>query len=813
MVSLLTTNKFSFLIAKRNALHNKNTTAVIIITLSLIFAIFMMMMGIKEIYKTVFIGDAQNAYPNIDIVISYDEYSEARFINKRNLTDDYEEINYALSFFNLQVLTEKGEDTFYSQLLSSLPHEFEILIDKEITIRDDEAIISKSLADEKNLKVGDTFSFYILNDVYEYTVREIIADNGLFSGRAFFVEKADLLEKIYDVSYLTNFGNAIYINTDNIDEVYDKLLNDVNYQNYGIRLVVDEEQINSLINEYISSIALAGILVLVALIIVLNSLFLIVLKDIFQEIGVFETLGDNKKLGYRVCFFQWTISIFVSFIIGLFIAHLVIYIGARFYGVNDFILINPLIILLSFIIILVFISIKNFILVRKFYIKNSIEKIRDKRFVLAIYNHYVFVAVAIIFGAVLIFKPFSLRFDSLIIVLSSIYLSLSIIIFIAQKLARLFSKKKSLFSLFNARHIEHNKNIHQSLSVVFVALIVIVVMLTVRFFIDNQIKEVRDSNDFDIVMTNIHNYDDNLINEIKSYDTLEVNPSFIHEKVIVRQGESSSFMIKMIVSVDIDKFDDYFNYNLDEIDQVYIDNSLPYILLPQSYEIVYDIKKGDILELDLSPDLRGLDFVVAGFVRTDFDQFAYTNLVDKIDSLDLKYNSIMINSNNPEDLFDDLIKDYGGQMYYLIDARSTLEDQIAISKNVLALFTVITIFVVFSFMFVVFNNTYLKFFALKNDYSKVKVLGSANSLLFKNLFKELLILVLSLVLVGLVEVFILSSYLKNLLLFFDYYKNMSVNYFALILGYAIVFFSLFLSYVYYYNYVKHINLADEIRVL
>jgi ABC-type antimicrobial peptide transport system permease subunit len=338
-------------------------------------------------------------------------------------------------------------------------------------------------------------------------------------------------------------------------------------------------------------------------------------------------------------------------------------------------------------------------------------------------------------------------------------------------------------------------------------------MLTVRFFIDNQIKEIRDSNDFDIVMTNIHNYDDNLIDEIKSYDTLEVNPSFIHEKVIVRYGETTSFMIKMTVSVDIEKFDDYFNYDLDDVDQVYIDNSMPYILLPESYELVYGIKEGNILELDLSPDLRGFSFVVAGFVRTDFDQFAYTNLVDKIDTLDLKYNSIMINSNNPEALFDDLIKDYGGQMYYLIDARATLEDQIAISKNVLALFTVITIFVVFSFMFVVFNNTYLKFFALKNDYSKVKVLGSTNTLIFKNLFKELLILVLSLVLVGLVEVFILSSYLKNLLLFFDYYKNMSVNYLALILGYAIVFFSLFFSYVYYYSYVKHINLADEIRVL
>jgi len=387
------------------------------------------------------------------------------------------------------------------------------------------------------------------------------------------------------------------------------------------------------------------------------------------------------------------------------------------------------------------------------------------------------------------------------------------IIFIAQKISILLSKKKSLFSLFNAKHIEHNKNIHQSLSVIFVALIVIVVMLTVRFFIDNQIRDVKEANDFDIVMTNIHNYEDNLIDEIKGYDTTEVDPSFIHEKVLVSYGETNSFLIKMVVSVNIDKFDTYFNYILDDVDQIYIDNSLPYILLPQSFEMVYGMKKGDTLKLDLSADLRDFEFVVAGFIRTEFDQFAYTNLVDKISELDLRYNSIMINSDNPEALFADLIKDYGSKMYYMIDARATLDEQISISKNVLDLFTVITVFVVLSFMFVVFNNTYLKFFSLKNDYSKVKVLGTANKFIYKNLFKELSILMISLVLVGIIEIFILSGYLRFLLLFFDYYKNVTLNYFALLLGYSIVFFSLLLSYVYYYSFVAKINISEEIRVL
>jgi NADH:ubiquinone oxidoreductase subunit 6 (subunit J) len=271
------------------------------------------------------------------------------------------------------------------------------------------------------------------------------------------------------------------------------------------------------------------------------------------------------------------------------------------------------------------------------------------------------------------------------------------------------------------------------------------------------------------------------------------------------------FLIKMFVSIDDADFNMYYGYNI-EVDEVYTNHELPYVLLPKSYEMVYNLTRGDVIKMDLAPELRDFSFVVGGFIDTDFDQFAYTNLVEKLDDYSLKYNAIMINSDNSEATIRTLIEDYGSQMYYLIDGQAELEKQLDTASSVLELFTVITIFIVLSFMFVVFNNTLLKFYSLKNDYSKIKVLGISDKRNSLNLFQEFLILCTVLVIVGIIEVLILSKHLRYTLLFFEYYKELSANIFVTGISYLLIFISLLISYVYYYLKIKNLSLSNEIRI-
>ncbi|MFA7107013.1 MAG: hypothetical protein WC154_06900 [Candidatus Izemoplasmatales bacterium] len=806
-------NDISFLLAKRNVQKNRKTTLVVIFTLSLIFAIFTVMFGIKSIYMDIFTKEAQSSYPNIDIVINYDEYSSSRLINERYLSEDYEDIEYVLAFFNLQVLTEFNGEKFYGNMFSSQEHEFEIFLDLDVDINDKETVISSSFAKEKNLQIKDKFSIYILEEIYEYEVKDIIEDEGVFKDISFYVDKNAIIEKIYGVSFLENFGNNIYINSSNISSVYDQLKIDERYNDYGISLVVDEDRVEALVDDYISIISLAGMIVLVSLVIVLYSLFEIVLRDIYLDIKVLNTLGDDKLRGYKICAWQWIMYAFISFVIGMIIAHIVINLGAYIYGVRELIVINPLIVISSLIIIVSLIVVFNLVLVRRFYLKES-KKIEEN--ILNFFSKYQYIFIALL-GVFLLYvivsMPFSVELNSLFIVSISFYLALKLLIVLIKVFVLAFSKKRTSFSLFNAKHLRKNKFIHQSLLVVFVALMVVGIMLTVRIFFSNQVDTIKDMYKFDAILTNIHDYQDNLIDDIEALDVESVNPGLVYENLLVSIDDDKPFIVKMMISVERDDFGDYLGFDISDLDESYFNHNLPFIMFPISYHYVYDLNKGDIVSVDLSSKLGNVDFVVGGFINTNFDQFVYSNLYDKMNDLDLSYNTILINSDNSQILFDLLISEYGNRMYYLIDSQAELEKLIDMENQLLALFTVITVFVILSFMLVVFNNTTLKFYSLKNDYAKVGVLGIDRRTVLLNLGKELLYLCVLLGIVGTIEMLVFSKYLKYVLLFFDYYKNIRFDLFGYIVTIFSVLFTLFLSYIYYFYKIKQIDLANEIRVL
>ena len=686
------------------------------------------------------------------------------------------------------------------------------MMDIDVELETNESIVTKTFAIDNSLEIGDKIELNLFGTTYEYSIADVIEDYGFFKGNSIYVDKEELLEKVYSLSYLSNFGNVVYVSTNNIDKTYEELNQDTNYQDYEISRVVDQVKIQSIINEDISIIRLAGFIVLISLIIVLNSLFSIVIRDIYEEIGVFETLGDNKKMGYFVCLSQWIIYLLTSFIIGYFLALVVANIGANIYGVAEFINIDILILLESLAIISIAVIIKNYYLIRKFYKKNSIDKIKDKRFVLANFNYFLLALSSLIIIVVLVFDLFSIKYKSLIIVSLSIYISLSLLLVFLKLLSKVLTKKRTNFALFNSKHLQNNKNIHQSLNVIFVSLIVIVIMLTVRFYISVQIGQIRSYNKIDLLMVNIIDYDEDLLNEIKNYDVDEVSPGFMYLNIVAKTEENDSFLIKMVSSVDRDDFGDFYGYDLGETDPIYENHSCPYILFPENYKLVYGFEEGDIIKLNLEPRLSDVSFVIGGFFNTDFDQFAYTNLTDKIEELSLEYNSLMINSEDSEAALNQLIRNYSKDMYYFVDAQAEIELQLDRADSILSLFTVLIIFVISSFLLVVSNNTVLKYYSLKNDYAKVKILGIENRQIINNLFKEIIVLFLCLILVGTLEIILLSNFLKYLLLFFDYYKNLTANIYAVIISYFAIFFVLLVSYLFYFLKIRKLEVSKEIRV-
>ena len=361
--------KFKFLFAFRNVTSNKKSSLVVILTLSLVFTLLIILLGINGSFKSLFELDANNEFNNLDIVISYDEYSEARLINKRNLEEDYDKyFDDVIPFFNFNVLTESSNQKYYSQMLSSLPYEFELIIEENVDVNKNNVIITKSYAKKYNLEIGDSFTFHILDEKFDYSVGEILEDKGIFNGISFYVNKEEILVKVFGLTTLNNFGNTVYIDVSNeykIDDVIDILKLDDNYNTYQIEPTVDWEYINSKAMQMSSMLFGVGVIVLFAILMVVNSLFPIINRNFNEQLGVVKSLGGTNKLMFHITILQWLIYTFISFVIGILMSNFVMNFSTLVYGIKGYIPIQLAPIGFSLIIILFLVLLKTYIIYKK----------------------------------------------------------------------------------------------------------------------------------------------------------------------------------------------------------------------------------------------------------------------------------------------------------------------------------------------------------------------------------------------------------------------------------------------------------------
>ncbi len=811
------TNRFKFLFAYRNINSNKKSSLVIILTLSLIFCLMILLFGMKSTFSKVYELQAIDNYHQIDIVMTYDEYSSSRLINKREVTDEYSDyIYYSMSFFNLDVLTETDE-VFYTKMLSSLPHEFEYLVDEDVLILENEIIVTSTLSKKYNLDIGDVLKFHVLDQVLEYTVGDVIEDEGLFSGLTFYIDKEELMQSVYGFD-LTNFGNTLYIDIETeytVEEVIDALATDADFSDYYIFPTLDWNYIESKAMNLVSMMLALGMIVILAIFMVLDSLFPIISKDIIQQQGVVSTLGGDKKFIWHVSLIQWLVYSGISFIIGVILALLVTNLGIHAYGIKGYIPLELLPLLFSFVAILIYIVSRAYISYRKQYKESSILLSKDKRYKKYHTKEINMIVVAILLFIEYYFVFFKIEIHASIIVVLSIYLAynvLSYIVVIFSKLMRKM-KTKSLFTIFQLKYLENNKHLHQSLRVLMICLITLVMIFSVRTFLYSEIDEFQSLIDFDMVLANVHDYDEDLRDELEEYNITTVDEAAFYQNIYVDFNENENSPVKYFVSMNHDNITDYFGVDEIEFDESYLNNEIAYVLLPKNYALVYDLEVGDSVSLDINYVLKDVELTIAGFLDINFDNFIFSNIVFVEEYKELAIpNSLFINTDDKETVYSELIRDYSGDMYYVIDPDVYFDEMIQGAVNITNFFTVFTSFMILCFIIVIFNNTILIFYSLKSELAKIKVLGADRNVFVKTLLKEYLYILIVVLGVGVIETTILSKNLKYVVLLTNYYKDLNSTPLTMLYGCAIVSLVLLLSYIYYLININKINVIEEIKI-
>jgi len=809
--------KFKLLFAYRNIKANRKSSLVIILTLSLVFCLSMLLFGMKSTFTKVFEYEAIDKYNQIDIVITFDEYSSSRLVSKRDVTDNYgDEVFYTMSFLNFSVLTETDE-VFYTQMMSSVAHEFEYLVDKDVLITDGEIIITKSLASAYDLEIGDNLTLHIIDETINYTVGDIFEDTGLFSGLTFYVEKEDLMEAVYGLT-LTNLGNTLYIDLNEgfeVDEVVDLFKADTEFDGYYIFETIDWDYVEIRAMDLVSMMLALGVIIVFALVLVLDSLFPIISKDIRHQQGVVSVLGGEKKLIWHVNLIQWGLYSSISFIIGCVLTLFITNYGLHIYGINGFIplKIGPLSITLLFVI--TYIVLRAYIAYQREYKESSVSLSKNNRFKKYKTKEAYMIIALILLVLEYSFEFFSSGIHSLILVCLTLYLAFNI----ASYTLILFSiimrkkKKKSLFNLFQLKYLKTDKHVHLSLRVLMISMFALVILFSLRSFMDQQVDSFYGLMDFDLAVANINDYDDSLLNEIDTYDIVSADQATFYQRIYIEFDENNTQPCRFFVSMERDIIFEYFGLSETEFDESYLDNEVAYVVLPKSHKLVYNLSIGDTVSLNLNYALEEVQMEIAGFIDTELDNLVYSNImfVDGYEDI-VEPNFILINTDSEEEVFNQLVTDYSQRMYYIMDPEVYFVDLINSVEGITNFFSVLTLYMILCFVIVIFNNTLLVFYGIKNDLAKVKVLGVSKKEFIVSLLKEYILIVVIVLGLGWLEVSVLSENLKYVVLLTNYYKDISSTPLTNLYGCAIVGCVLLLSYLYYMNNINKIEIIEEIKI-
>lgn len=810
MKSLVFKLKFAF----RNALKNKGRFFVVVLSFIITVMLSVMIFGMRNYLYDIFTLEFQEQYQDVDLIVTYDNYSSSRIVNARTIKEQYATyFSFVSTFFNLNGLILVHDEFVDVNIYSSTVGEFENVIDYDVgSLNPMEVMVTKSFADAYDININDTISLYINNEIIHYKVKEIVNDKGLFVGNSIFVNKEELFEATV-WSSSPNLGNVIYLNVKEqhtLSDVIEVLKSDANYQDNFIYEAVDLEKVD-VRAKYNASIMLGLIvIVMLAMIMVIKSIFPLLFRDFSSQIGVIKILGGNDHFAFQIWLYQFLFYFLVSIPIGLIGANIMMNLGARAFEIHSWISLKWISLIASvflFVVIMLWLIVTQYHkLTKKSEIFLSSNKQSEKQssdlYLLFMLGGALF--INIIFAPLPKYKPFFSLV--LVIVFSFVFVSQ-----ILRWLPRFVKKKHTFFSIYSIPYLRDNKVMHNSLKVIFISLVVLAVSLSISsLYKQGQQKAIAEVH-IDLLLTNIYDYDSALKNNITAkYGTNQISDGSIYENITMDFAQEESRLIKFVLSLHPDEIKHFFSYSIEEDVLAKLDDmDTLYVILPYQYEKIGKVKTGDKITLHISKDLPSEQFIVAGFFENYSDGLLFTNLhVNNKYVPNSMVNTLFINSEDVG-LHQDLVREYSNKMYYAIDAKTLFLNEAKKLLQVADFFSFVIWILIGCFVLVIMNNSLLVFYSLKNDYAKMKILGCKNHVLFFHIFCEIIIVLIVAFIASFINVMIVFSLFPSLLIMVGFYFQYSYQIgdvlWYLLIG-NLVFFT---SYVYYFLKIRNMNVIQE----
>jgi hypothetical protein len=712
------------------------------------------------------------------------------------------------------------QESIYVNVFSATVYDFYHVFDIELnSLTENEIVLTRSIADRLNVNIGDNVLLPVAGKELMYTIGHIITDHGLFKGDAVYVNKERITKEMIGFANLDNLGNVIYLNVKSgysISATSNILKNDDNYSDYVFLLTIDYDKIERQSTFNASIFVGLGVMTIIALTIVLQSIFPLLYKDLAKEISIVKTLGGSKYFVYEVWIYEFLIILLTALPMGVWIASETFNYGVKTMRVEGFVVFEPLLVTIALALIILF------IIMDVTFHYNRLNKIsspilgQNIRFIEKNSSKIMTIILGFAFISVVTFKPFSIPINALLTVLLGIFVSFNLVSWLLS-LPERFSKKykPSLYSLITFKYLSISKIMHNITKIVMASFLVIGITLMINHHVGSALNNFDKTMETDYILTNIFDYNDSVLEAVNADPLTDfASSALFYQGVIIRNNLLSDKNLHYLMSIDFSNLSQHFNFVFDRNVSFEMNSTeILYVVLPISYAYIYNIDYGDTVLMHINNDLDNVSFTVAGFIETDYSMLALTNLskVTAYNSI-VKPNAIFINTVGNQSYNQDLLKTFSSKMYYFLDTNQLFNDRSVLFQDVANYLTIIGWGVVFCFMGIIFNSALQLYDQQKKDFSKLRVLGLNNRRLLQHFLIEWGFISIIAIIFSWFNLWILIPNLGNLMLIFDNYAFIRFDWTMYLISIGLGIPSFMISYLIYYYRFKYHPSVDELKI-
>lgn len=805
MKSSVTRLGFLLRFAYKNIIRFKLKSFLLTLSLTFLISALLLSLSASSFTKSYFYENLENRYRDIDFSMSTSINTNTRFFSIRPLID-FPELEHIIEDYafllETNALIEIDGNKNYVLLMSSSLADFKKISNPFLypnaELGANEVVVTASLAKKNNLEVADTLTIFVKNTTKHLQIVRIVEDGGLFADETIYLNKEFALSFFFPelpTFILQYLGNKIYFNVKDdisIDYAMTTISSIDEFSNLEFEKSIDEVVVNQLINRNVAVFNLIIILVLIATLLVMQTTFLMYFRDKKKTFAMMSVLGGRKKFSYGLVIVELFVFFIISFTLSIHVVNLVFSAGLASISSSAIYTISLLNIFYASLIALSICLVTSFYYFYTFNKTSSIEQSKDagieKR--IRILPISVFLVISLL--AILIFKFDFVNLTSWnfapiaqsIIIFTLFFCLVFFLIYMVTRILGAFKKTKSFFLYLKI--LLSKSSFYQFITVFILCSMSIFLLVLLDEHMDHRNKVIANELKVDFALTSFTSHYSEIYDELSTLDAVKSATKVGLFKNISFSNLSQN--LETVVSLDPIDIQTYFLLPIDT-------NSLdalsrtdrPIILLPLRYQYLFDMKVGDIIHLNITPEQSNIDFEIGGFFEKEFSNLAFINLHNIDDYVSIGYNSIfIIASADPSLLKNHLLSQYSNNLVYVIDFQEITSSIINSSENAKDYMLIILTSIIMCFVLAIFNHSLLLLGQMKPTYARLFVLGYSKQKMIFTLAIQSIILLFIILFSSAVAFVLFSNQLTPLLVLLGEYENIIFLDSSLVIGIVIV---------------------------